>query len=196
MSITESTQPETPHSGDIRDQRAIIERARRDPAEFAPLYRHYVSPVYRYCYRRLGTKELAEDATSQTFTKALNGLESFENRSFRSWLFSIAYRVVIDIYRKRRPDTTLENAADPADPDPTPEEAVLAREDGRKIRSLLASLTDDQRQVLELRLAGLTGQEIADALEKSVGAVRLQQHRAIQRLRNVLDIEPASGDEQ
>jgi RNA polymerase sigma-70 factor, ECF subfamily len=195
MHMTESTQSDT-GTGPVRDEFVIIERARQDPAAFAPLYREYVGPVYRYCYRRLGTKELAEDATSQTFTKAINGLEGFENRSFRSWLFSIAYRVVIDIYRKRRPDTALENVADPSDPAPTPEETALAREDSRQIRALLASLTDDQRQVLELRLAGLTGQEIAKTLDRSVGSVRLLQHRAIQRLRTILDIDPESGGER
>jgi RNA polymerase sigma-70 factor, ECF subfamily len=201
MRMTESTRPETPEEGstrtdEIRDEAAIIERARRDTQAFAPLYREYVGPVYRYCYRRLGTKELAEDATSQTFTQAIRGLEGFENRSFRAWLFSIAYRVIIDIYRKRRPDTTLENVADPSDPAPTPEETALAREDGRHIRSLLASLTDDQRQVLELRLAGLTGQEIADTLDRSVGSVRLLQHRAIQRLRTILNIDPETGGQR
>jgi RNA polymerase sigma-70 factor, ECF subfamily len=200
MRMTESTPPNAGRDrsperpGQTRDEPAIIERARQDPTAFAPLYREYVGPVYRYCYRRLGTKELAEDATSQTFTQALRGLEGYENRSFRSWLFTIAYRVIVDIYRKRRPDTTLENAADPSDPAPTPEEAVLAREDGRRIRSLLASLTDDQRQVLELRLAGLTGPEIADTLDRTVGSVRLLQHRAILRLRNLLDIQPDSGE--
>jgi RNA polymerase sigma-70 factor, ECF subfamily len=199
--MTESTQQETGYRSanvpePVRNETAIIERARQDPAAFAPLYREYVGPVYRFCYRRLGTKELAEDATSQTFTKALRGLQGFENRSFRSWLFSIAYRVVVDIYRKRRPDTTLDNVADPSDPDPTPEEAALARDDGRQIRALLGSLTDDQRQVLELRLAGLSGREIAETLGRSVGSVRLLQHRAIQRLRTILNIDPESGGER
>jgi RNA polymerase sigma-70 factor, ECF subfamily len=199
--MTESTQQETGNRSanvpePVRNEVAIIERARQDPAAFAPLYREYVGPVYRFCYRRLGTKELAEDATSQTFTKALRGLQGFENRSFRSWLFSIAYRVVVDIYRKRRPDTTLDNVADPSDPDPTPEEAALARDDGRQIRALLGSLTDDQRQVLELRLAGLSGREIAETLGRSVGSVRLLQHRAIQRLRTILNIDPESGGER
>ena len=199
--MSDSVQPETKDNDDarrdgVRDETAIIERARRDPQSFAPLYRHYVGPVYRYCYRRLGTKEPAEDATSQTFMQAIRGLDGFDHGSFRSWLFSIAYRVVVDIYRKRRPDTTLENVADPSDPAPNPEETALAREDGRRIRSLLASLTDDQRQVLELRLAGLTSQDIAGALDRSVGSVRLLQHRAIQRLRNVLNIDPETGGER
>ena len=199
--MTESTPPDTgKRSTDVpeplRDEAAIVERARQDPVAFAPLYRQYVGPIYRYCYRRLGTKELAEDATSQTFTQAIRGLEGFENRSFRSWLFSIAYRVIIDVYRKRRPSQPIDDVFDPSDPAPTPEEAVLAREDGRRIRTLLASLTDDQRQVLELRLAGLTGAEIAETLDKSVGAVRVQQHRAIQRLRNVLDIDTEPGGDR
>jgi RNA polymerase sigma-70 factor, ECF subfamily len=176
------------------DEREIIERARHDPKAFAPLYRQYVGPVYRYCFRRLGTKELAEDATSQTFAQVLRGLESYEHRSFRSWLFSIAYRVIVDVYRRKRPTQPLAGIPDPSDPGPTPEEVALAREDGRRIRTLLASLTDDQRQVLELRLAGLTGPEIAHSLDKSVGSVRLLQHRGIQRLRNLLDVNTESRE--
>ena len=188
-----SGEPRSP-AREIQDESAIIERARQDPAAFAPLYRAYVGSVYRYCFRRLGAKELAEDATSQTFTKALRGLESIQHGSFRAWLFSIARNVVIDIYRKRQPDTALDDHADPPDPAPTPEELAVSREDGRRIRSLLAALTEEQRQVLELRLEGLTGPEIADALDRSVGSVRLLQHRAIQRLRNLLNVDPESGE--
>ncbi len=58
---------------DVRpvDEAAIIARAQQNPAAFAPLYQAYVTPVYRYCYRRLGSREAAEDATSIIFERVL-----------------------------------------------------------------------------------------------------------------------------
>ena len=57
--------------GEESDDAVLAARAAGDPAAFAPLYARYVRPIYRYCYRRLGTHEAAEDATSQVFAKVL-----------------------------------------------------------------------------------------------------------------------------
>jgi hypothetical protein len=70
------------------DDAALVAAARVDPTAFAPLYARYLPPVYRYCYRRLGTSAAAEDATSEVFVKALAALPRFRAGSFRSWLFT------------------------------------------------------------------------------------------------------------
>ena len=70
--------------------------AQRDPYAFALLYTRYLDPIHRYCYRRLGSREAAEDATSLVFAKALSALPRYHDTSFRSWLFTIAHHVVID----------------------------------------------------------------------------------------------------
>src|SRR5687767_10813554 len=68
----------------------LIARAAHDAQAFAFLYRRYLDPVYRYCYHRLGSKEAAEDVTSQVFSKALGALSTYRGeRPFRSWLFAI-----------------------------------------------------------------------------------------------------------
>jgi RNA polymerase sigma-70 factor (ECF subfamily) len=59
------------------DESDLIAAAQRDRRAFAPLYARYALPIYRYCYRRLGNHEAAEDATSQTFVKALDALDRF-----------------------------------------------------------------------------------------------------------------------
>src|SRR5690606_27228190 len=107
--------------------------------------------------------------------------------AFRSWLFTIAHNVVVDTYRRRRPTQPLETAGDRPDSDPTPEEAALTSDDGRTLRRMFGNLTNDQREVMELRLAGLTGAEIAQVLGRSPGSVKTAQFRAMAKLRNILD---------
>ena len=149
-----------------------------------------LGPVYGNCFRRLGTREAAEDASSLVFIKALAALPRYEERagSFRAWLFAIAHNVVVDQVRGRFPDQALDAAAAAPTPVPPPEEQALAADDERILRALLARLTPDQRQVVELRLAGLTDREIAQVLGRSHGAVRMSQFRAVARLRTLLGV--------
>jgi RNA polymerase sigma-70 factor (ECF subfamily) len=88
--------------------------------------------------------------------------------------------------------STLDAAADVAATAPSLEEEVLSAEVGSTIRHLLAQLSPDQRQVLELRLAGLTGPEIAVAVGRSLGSVKIAQVRAFARMRAALggDADP------
>lgn len=176
------------------DERAQVALAQRDPRAFAPLYETYADAVYRYCYRRLGNPDAAADATSAIFTRALSALPRYHDRSFRSWLFTIAHNTLIDGWRMSRSDARLEVGAGRADPGPSPEEMALSEDAGREVRALLTHLPSDQRQVIELRLAGLTNQEIADALGRSVAATKMLQVRALARLRTLLVPEAASGD--
>jgi len=176
----------------VGDDAALVARAQADPRAFAPLYERYVDPVYRYCYRRVGSREAAEDATALVFTKALAALPAYRAGSFAGWLFAIAHNVVADVHRRRRPEGPLAAAGDPPDREPGPEEAAIAADERRSVRALLARLPEDQRRVVELRLAGLTGAEIAAALGRSVAAVKMLQLRAMTRLRAELGV--TSGD--
>jgi RNA polymerase sigma-70 factor (ECF subfamily) len=170
-------------------ERRQIDAARRDPAAFAPLYATYFDPIYRYCYLRLRHRELAADAASQTFLKALSSIGGFRSGSFKSWLYAIARNVTIDMQRASRPQVDLEHAELVRDPAPTPEESALRADDQQRLWRALTQLTDEQREVLELRLAGLTGQEIADATRRSLSATKSIQFRALSRLRTVLELE-------
>jgi RNA polymerase sigma-70 factor (ECF subfamily) len=162
-----------------------------DSSEFAELYREHVGPVFRYCFFRLETREQAEDATSQIFLKALAALPAHRQRdSFRSWLFSIAHNVITDIYRARRPTSSLADGEDLADDHFSLEDEALQSVEKDEVRALLGQLPMDQRRVLELRLAGLTSSEIATVLGKKTGAVKVAQSRAIARLRLALTPDP------
>jgi RNA polymerase sigma factor (sigma-70 family) len=170
------------------DEADLVAAAQRERAAFAPLYVRYVRPVYRYCYRRLGSHEAAEDATSQTFVKALAGLDRYRDHSgtFRGWLFTIADRVVTDLYRRRRPQTGIDEASEVASATPGPEETAITAEASRSVQAMLERLTPDQRRIVALRLAGLTGLEIAAVVGREHQAVRSLQFRAYARLRRLL----------
>jgi RNA polymerase sigma-70 factor (ECF subfamily) len=182
----------------IQDEDArLVALAKADLRAFAPLYARYFDPVYRYCYRWLGHPEAAADATAQVFTKVLAALPGYREDapSFRSWLFAIAHNVITDDLRARRPIATMAAAADVAANGQSPEEVVLTQEAGCMVRTLLAQLPPDQRQILELRLAGLTGPEIAAALGRSLCAVKIAQVRAFARLRATLEPGSVSAKE-
>jgi len=166
----------------------LVALAMEDPRHFSLLYARYLDSVHRYCYRRLGSREAAEDATSLVFTKALTAFPHYRNASFRGWLFTIAYHVVTDRYRGSQPEHPLETVVELRDRSPSPEDLALAADERRSIAELLTRLPDHQRQVVELRLAGLTSAEIAQALDRSPSNVDVTQFRAIARLRVLLGV--------
>lgn len=179
----------------------LVLAAQRDPLAFDRLYDRYDQPILNYCYYRLGTWEDAEDAAQQIFTNAYANLRRFRSGegdpsgSFRSWLFTIAHHEVANRRRgsARHWAEPLESATDHSDPGPTPEELAVASDRQGRVRALISQLTADQRQVLELRLAGLTDVEIGAVLGRNPGAVRAVQARGVARLRELMGICPGKG---
>lgn len=165
----------------------LVARAQGDPEAFAVLYRRYVTAIFCYCSHRLPSRMAAEDATSEIFMKAYAGIRGYRHeRSFRSWLFAIAHNTVTDNYRAHRPQEPIEAAAWLRDPDPSPEERAVLADGQRSVQALLSRVTPQQARILELRLAGLTGPEIAQVLDCSLAAVKIGQVRGYSRLREIL----------
>jgi RNA polymerase sigma factor (sigma-70 family) len=171
------------------DEAELVAAAQRDRTAFAPLYDRYARPIYRYCYRRLGSHEAAEDATSQTFVKALAAIGRYCEGSFRAWLFTIADRVVTDLYRRRKPQVGLESAFEVESLDPGPEELFISVEASLSVQAMIARLTPEQQRIVALRLSGLTGPEIAAIVGRETQAVKSMQFRAYARLRRWLGDE-------
>lgn len=172
---------------------ALALRARTDAAAVGVLYDRYADAIYAYCARRLSSTEDAEDATSQVFTRMVSAIPRYTaSGSFRSWLFTIAHNVVVDTYRGGR-IATLPEAFDVTDPDPSPEDLAIQADDRHTLDGLMQHLTVDQRQVVELRLAGLSGPEIQNVLGRGRSWVDTTQHRAIRRMRATLGIDPPEG---
>ena len=184
---------------------AIVRLAQADPRAFAPLYERYAPIVYHYCLRRLSHPEAAADATSAVFTRAIAALPRFrpdprrEGSTFRSWLFTIAHNTVVDTHRRRRQfvsldgtDPTLAYAPQLIDPSASPEDHAVDADEASRVRAVLARLPKRQRAIVELRLAGLSGAEIAAMLGMTESAIKSAQFRAYGTLRDLLrDHDPS-----
>jgi RNA polymerase sigma-70 factor (ECF subfamily) len=173
---------------DLPDVRA----AQADRSAFAILYRRYLDRVYAYAFYQLGDHHDAEDATERTFLAALAALPGFrdEGASFRAWLFRIAHNTVANVHRtrsRRRAVPLPEEFERPA-PDADPAALVARAEEQRRILRAIATLPEDRRQVVLLRFVdGLSTAEISEVLDRSSGAVRVLQHRALRDLAQLLD---------
>lgn len=162
---------------------------------FVAIYQELADPVYRYCRRRLGSRDLAEDATQQIFEKALRAYPRFDGRgSARAWIFSIAHNTLVDYYRCHHPTADIAELPFLPATTPSPEEEAITHERSEELHRLMNRLGPQERTLLELRLAGLNDHEIATVLGKSHGGVRTMQYRSIHRLRQMLDVEsPRAG---
>lgn len=187
-------------ASEVAPDSVLVLRAQADPREFAELYDRYLDLVHQYCHRRLGTREAAEDATSQVFLQVMKALPRFncERGSFRSWLFTIAHNVVIDAYRASRTFENDESVELVIDHRASPEDLAEAADAGRALRDALSALPPRQRQVVELRLAGLSSAEIGEAIGCKPRSVDVAQHRALERLRVLMGVgapERGCGDD-
>lgn len=179
-----------------QSQMGQIGQDRPAPITFERLFDDFETPLLNYFYYRLGTWQDAEDLAQQVFTKAFAALPRFRTRpdqasqSTRSWLFAIAHNELANHYRHaaRHPGTPLSEteAQNVADRGPGPEEAAIHSDTHARMLALLDQLSEPQRQVVELRLAGLSDSEIGRILDKSEGAVRATQFRAVTRLRELI----------
>ena len=149
--------------------------------------------VVRYCRARLGrlpgSEQAADDATQEVCIAVLSALPRYrdEGRPFEAFVFGIAAHKVADVQRAAaRSPVPTSDLPDGPDPAPGPEEAAMRRADAERARHLLDQLPPNLRELLVLRVAvGLSADETGRALGMSPGAVRVAQHRALTRLRNI-----------
>lgn len=162
----------------------IVAQARANPAAFKPLYEEFFPRIYRYCLRRVSQPQEAEDLTSLVFTRALTNLATFRGGSFAAWLFRIAHNAVANHLRDRRPTVPLEhNPESLASPNEILTNLVDA-EARTRIAQLIATLPDESRELLALKVAGgLSAREIGQVVGKNETAVRMALSRIVQRLR-------------
>jgi RNA polymerase sigma-70 factor (ECF subfamily) len=162
----------------------VVAQAIKGNAEaFTKLVETFQRPVFNLCYRMLGDPDEAEDAAQETFLRAYNGLRRYDSqRSFSTWLLSIAAHYCIDQIRKRRYATLSVDALPQLElPDlsPGPEAAFGSHETQQRVQVLLESLSpQDRAAVIMLYWYDLSYEEIADALSLTVSAVKSRLHRA------------------
>ena len=173
----------------------IIRRVQHGDTEaFSVLVAAYEKNVFNVALQMTGNREDAQDMGQEAFLKAYNSLPSFRGDSkFSSWLYRIVSNVCLDFKRRqsRRPSSSLTVEDDEgetlqldiADESQSPE-ALLERKLTREaVRRGLASLPDEQRQILLLReIQGLSYEEIAEAMDLEPGTVKSRIFRARKKL--------------
>jgi len=192
--------PTTRHS--LGDQFPGILIAAQDGGEWAVaiLYRWLHPAVVGYLRARAGDD--AEDLASETWVAVARGLSNFsgDETAFRSWVFTIAHRRLIDHHRvtARRPRTRTLHPVEgegpdaplemPADDDPAAEVVAAAAGD-EAVRRIVKLLPKDQAEIVMLRVvAGLPVDEVAAITGRKPGTVRVLQHRALRRLAERLEL--------
>jgi len=164
------------------------------PPDFDAWFREHRPTVYRYVRFRLATREAAEDVISEAFMKALRAFDRYDpNRaSPRTWLLRIARNAVTDHLRSLRRRSSLHVSLDRV-PDlvadvPSQEERVLRQERIELLLNANSELRPADQEILSLRYgACLTNQEISDSLNISGNAVAVRVHRALSRLKSVVE---------
>lgn len=158
-----------------------------DDDAFTDIVEHYQSHVYNLCYRMLGTPQEAEDAAQECFIRAYRYIKRYDpNRSFATWLLSIAAHYCIDQQRKRRLiaidiDEIIEFSI--TDDSPNPENIITNNEKSDLVQKQLAELPTKDRMVLILRYwYEFSEIEISEALDISTSAVKSRLHRARQHM--------------
>jgi len=190
------------------EERALVE-----------VYDRYSQGIYRYARRLLGDEDLAEECVAETFSRFLLALKRSKGprKSLQAYLYRTAHNWITDCYRRNQPDgfpsrllgtdgpsvrhparmtpagqpgLISQEGVDPADPRPDPHQQLMDSLERQQLRKALACLTPDQRQVIGLKyIEDWNNAQIAAALQKPVSAVKALQHRALARLRKLLDGE-------
>lgn len=180
----------------------LLQRAQEacDPAAFDGLYLLFADRVFRYLLARVGDPDLAEDITSQVFLRLIEKVGIFrigprDNVAiFSAWLYRLAHNKMVDVLRshKRTQESPLEHAAHVVSGQTM--EAVEDHLDFQRVLDTLRILNDQQREVIVLRFVEeLSIAETAQIMQKSEGAVKALQHRALESLRRHLQDVGAHG---
>lgn len=163
----------------------MLERFRRgDETAVKAVYEQFSGPVFAIAMNILRDHSLAADATQQTFIKAWRAAASFDSdRNIAPWLFAIARRTSIDIYRKQS-RSLVSDDVDSATRPPS----LDAIWEVFEVRSALDRLSDEEREILRLNhFVGLTHVEIAEHLGIPIGTVKSRSHRAHKKLLGLLE---------
>jgi RNA polymerase sigma-70 factor (ECF subfamily) len=160
-----------------------------DSSALGAIYDYYSPGLYRYAMRLLGDDCLAEDCVAETFSRFLKALRSGQGPRdhLQAYLYRIAHNWITDSYR-RQPPPPLDLVETLADGGQSHPERVLdVHLEQQQVRLAMRSLPPDQQQVVILRfMQGWENDEVAAAMQKPVGTIRVLQHRAISALQRLL----------
>lgn len=175
------------------DEQALLTGARRlDEQILGEIYTRYSTELFRYAVRLLDDTQAAEDCVAETFSRFLQALGrgGGPRQHLRAYLYRVAHNWIMDHFRRSPPETLALDTELTASSESDPGALADARLEQIRIRKALLKLTSDQRNVLVLRfLEGLSNEETAAIVGRSVGAVKALQHRGLEALRRLLEAE-------
>lgn len=162
-------------------------RAKKGESEaFGELYELLVEKIYRFLFYKVNTVAEAEDLTAQVFEKAWKNLKRYRQGNFQAWLFKIARHTLIDFWRTQKKEKKLTEINEPSS-----QTDILAdlcqKEEKKQLVQALKKLKKEYYEVLSLRFFNnLSVAKTAKIINKSEGAVRVLQHRALASLKAIL----------
>lgn len=170
----------------------LVERARRDPEAFGSLYESYVDRLYGYIYHRVGNVQDAEDLTARTFYRALDSLDTYEDRGapFSAWLFRIAHNLVANHHRdrSRRRFLSLDRLWFHSQDGDSPLQQVEQEETHAALWSAISRLPEERRNLLLFKFGSqLSNLEIGEMMNKSESAIKSLYFRTLATLRKDLE---------
>ena len=172
------------------DEYTILKRLHDfEERALSEVYDTYSPGIYRYAWRLLGDEDMAEECVAETFSRFINALErgNGPRQHLKAYLYRVAHNWITDYYRRGAHTEISLDSDKHTDPDPDPLTKISDTMEQAELRSALRLLTPDQRQVILLRyLEDWQLAEIAQALEKPLGAVKALQHRGLNTLRRKL----------
>ena len=175
------------------DERTLVERAiKRDREAYGALYNKHVSRVYRHVYYMVGNPAEAEDLTAQAFLQGWKAIERYQIRGapFVSWLMRIAHNLGVSHLRSRKPSTELPETLVDHNREGNPDDVLQRQAEGDRVREAILRLREEHRRVIILRFVeDLAYREVAEIVGKSVPAVRVIQHRALNALRKQMQLD-------
>ncbi len=186
-----------PSSAEIRK---LVERAQAgDRAALEELYLIHFDRIYSYLHMTVGNRHDAEDLTTQTFLRMLESIGKFRFQSapFSAWLFRIAHNLSMDHFRANRRWQPEEEVPEPRDSEELSAEDEAFQSIGRQsMLSMIDSLSQEQQQVLTLKFVfNFSNGEAATILDKTEGAIKSLQHRALVSLqKQIAGDAPADDD--
>jgi RNA polymerase sigma-70 factor (ECF subfamily) len=158
----------------------------------ADIYDQYSPGIYNYAMRLLGDDTLAEDCVAETFSRFLKVIRNGQGPCdhLQAYLYRIAHNLITDSYRRQPPPPLELDENLRAEEQSKPEIQADISMEKERVRLAMRSLTPDQRQVVMLRfMEELDIEDVAQAMNKPVSAIKALQHRALAALRRLLPRE-------
>jgi len=172
-----------------------------DEGAFDMLYSRYRKPLYGYLHKMLrGRQTDVDDLYQRTWARILKSLTRYRERDrFLSWMLRIAHNLVVDFYRRERPEVELDSVSDSlAVEQEGPGSDLMKAEQRAALHRAVSALPAEQREVVLLRLKGLSFKAIAEIQRTGLNTALGRMHYALQKLRETLiplrDTEPAVAE--